>query len=65
MGIEIIDDVANVYLSAKSKLNDKNKYLLSAQIADTIIDFFKVEFVCVFFDNEAINIKGYPIGAAC
>lgn len=62
-GIEIIDDVANVYLSAKSKLNDKNKYLLSAQIADTIIDFFKVEFVCVFFDNEAINIKGYPIGA--
>ncbi len=60
--VELLDDVANVYLK-NAVGGDRTKYLLASQIADTLIGALGVEFVCVFFDGKALNIDGYAVGA--
>ncbi len=60
--VELLDDVANVYLKNAAG-DDRTKYLLASQIADTLIGAMEVEFVCVFFDGKILNIDGYAVGA--
>ena len=61
--IEVMDDVINVYLTGANDADDKEKYLLATQIADTLIEMEDIEFVCVLYDEVALNYEGYPIGA--
>lgn len=62
--IEILDNIANVYLT-NAEDNDKKRYLLAAQITDTLIDAanIDIEFVNVFYDGKVMDIDGYAIGA--
>lgn len=60
---EVLDGLVNVYLRCNSTVTDKERYILACQIADTVIDYLGVEFVCVFYNGKFLSIDGYPVGA--
>lgn len=60
--IEVMDEVANVYLKATRDMSAYDQYVLRAAVTDTLVDYYGVPYVNVFIDG-AVNYETHPKGA--
>lgn len=56
-------ELMNVYLYATNILNQQKKFIVSAAVTNTLVDYFNISYVCVFINGEPLTIDGYPYGA--
>ena len=60
--IEVMDEVANVYLKATQDMDAYEQYVLRAAVTDTLVDYYDLAYVNVFIDG-ATNYETHPKGA--
>ena len=60
--VEIMEEVANVYLLCEYDIGEKNEFYVGTAIADTLIDYLSVSYVNLFIDGNALSVGGFPCG---
>jgi len=53
---EITEEVANVYLKASKNVEDKDAYVLASALANTLSDFFGVEYTVLFINGVVQSV---------
>lgn len=61
--IEMSEEVANVYFAVNGQDTERQRFILSLCVANTLSDHYGVEYVNTFFNGEALSIGGMPCGA--
>ena len=61
--IELLSNVANVYLTTGDSYSDKTMFSLALAITNTLTDFSPVTYVSVFVNGKAIAYNDMPVGA--
>ncbi|MBR4079472.1 MAG: GerMN domain-containing protein [Christensenellaceae bacterium] len=61
--VERTSELANVYLYAPGDFSQQRKFIISATVTNTLVDYFNIPYVCVFINNSPLLINGYPYGA--
>lgn len=55
-------DVINAYLYSSAVLTQERRFIVSAAVTNTLVDYFDVPYVCVFINGDPLTVDGYPYG---
>lgn len=61
-GVEITGGIANIYLSTRMELSDRQKLTVCAALANTAIDNLGVSYANIFLNDEPVYVAGKPCG---
>lgn len=61
-GVEIADEIANVYVATGDVMSPVDRFNMCVAIADTVVDYSGVTYVCVFVNGDVLHIGGMPCG---
>lgn len=55
-------ELINAYIYSSFSLTEERKFIISAAITNTLVEYFDVPYVCVFINGDPLTIDGYPYG---
>lgn len=60
--LEITEEIANVYVTSPQPQTLEQQFILVRAVADTVIDYFGVKYVCVYINGQIFTMDGVPCG---